>query len=407
MLLPGTADTSAPKSRSVILIGPTGVGKSFIGNKLLKKPLVFKSESRPTSVTKEVGAGEFLVEWVSIRDGEKKAMNLRVIDTPGLGDTEGRSLEFLDTIMQKIKEEQPDVIVMVVPADVRLQITHTVSISAFQACFGKAMRQDRILLLANKAPNAFTLENDFGIIDEDLQEVKLSQTLFGVKDRVNEALAEAGDSMDFSAILPNSAGDSKGVDVLRDVISDVDTTEKWNLSSVVSFTERLKRTMKAVQDENSLHEEYLDQKRQLKRKCDEQRVSLGSYKDLATVLYGAATVAAIVEGGLIVSAGPLSPLVYLAAAFVGHTASTTLQDLVEHQARIVAKTQEELEKYAESVQAKKMMRDQMERFLESLYRLKLKLQETAKVQQDVGVDEFDAFMEAYKQLRIRQDKSDL
>merc|ERR1712242_324183 len=124
-------------------------------------------------------------------------------------------------------------------------------------------------------------------------------------------------------------------------------------------------------------------------------------------LYGAATVAAIVEGGLIVSAGPLSPLVYLAAAFVGHTASTTLQDLVEHQARVVAKTQEELEKYAESVQAKKMMWGQMERFLESLYRLKLKLQETAKVQQDVGVDEFDAFMEAYKQLRIRQDKSDL
>ena len=106
--------------KTFLLIGPTGTGKSFIANRFLKSKK-FISELNCSSVTQKC---QFITEKVIyLSDPEKQEMhvNLTIIDTPGLGDTQGKSREHIDSIIDFIKKPEITVdVIIIVLSETRL-----------------------------------------------------------------------------------------------------------------------------------------------------------------------------------------------------------------------------------------------------------------------------------------------
>ncbi|EDR28672.1 hypothetical protein, conserved [Entamoeba dispar SAW760] len=79
----------------LVVIGSTGNGKSALCNFILKKSF-FKESNNPQSVTKET-IGSY---------GEGDRQDVFVIDTPGLQDSEGRGKQYMDQMVEYIKQQK-------------------------------------------------------------------------------------------------------------------------------------------------------------------------------------------------------------------------------------------------------------------------------------------------------------
>lgn len=114
--------------RVVAMLGASGQGKSWLGNRLLyggqpchqttdfcfEEPCnkcFFAAAEDPCAVTKGAEAVTRIVEWE--RDGVLRKLNLTIIDTPGMADTSGRSIEFLDMILSTLRQNPPDMVMFV------------------------------------------------------------------------------------------------------------------------------------------------------------------------------------------------------------------------------------------------------------------------------------------------------
>ena len=80
----------------LVLIGETGIGKSKLGNFILQNKNVFKVGNTCKSETKSI------IEQKSIVDD----MDLTIIDTPGLNDTDCCDNEIMDIIISKFQEDK-------------------------------------------------------------------------------------------------------------------------------------------------------------------------------------------------------------------------------------------------------------------------------------------------------------
>jgi predicted GTPase len=81
----------------LVMIGASGTGKSATSNSLCGSSL-FPVSAKPTSVTFETTVHP--VKWF----GQKDEPEFIAIDTPGLGDSEGRDTQHIANMVAKLKE---------------------------------------------------------------------------------------------------------------------------------------------------------------------------------------------------------------------------------------------------------------------------------------------------------------
>jgi hypothetical protein len=100
------------KSTTIVTIGPTGAGKSMFCNRFLRSKTAFVSSSSTRSETSETMMKE---TTLSYPDGS--IFIHRAIDTPGIGDTQGRDWDFITGMINFLKELEGGVnlIVLVIP----------------------------------------------------------------------------------------------------------------------------------------------------------------------------------------------------------------------------------------------------------------------------------------------------
>ncbi|CAF1439747.1 unnamed protein product [Adineta ricciae] len=103
---------STVTEKTILLIGETGVGKSFIGNKLLAERK-FNTSGGVNSTTNQTEAYTKRIQLST----DTGLLELTVVDTPGIGDTNGRSSEFLDKIVEYIRTHDINTIAIVVKHD--------------------------------------------------------------------------------------------------------------------------------------------------------------------------------------------------------------------------------------------------------------------------------------------------
>ena len=95
--------------KKVLLIGEIGVGKSFIGNTILNDRK-FESAASGQPLRNVIESHSRLM----ISSNSTDIIMLHVIDTPGIGDTTGKTVQHLDSIIQYIQKNTINMIFIVV-----------------------------------------------------------------------------------------------------------------------------------------------------------------------------------------------------------------------------------------------------------------------------------------------------
>jgi len=168
-------------TRKIVLLGQTGAGKSSIGNKLLQNDNAFKPApiGSPDSLTTEVQQSQSTI-------GD---LRLVTLDTPGLGDTKGRSIEFLNVMMEKIKAEKPHGLIFVINGGAKHDSGVKYALKCFAQCLKPSHQSDlgvpagRILLVVNHLP----ADSDFGgSFAPPVSQASKDTTLAQIVDQSNE-----------------------------------------------------------------------------------------------------------------------------------------------------------------------------------------------------------------------------
>ena len=159
------------EKRTILAVGKTGVGKSKVLSKLIgKKPAVFKSSANTASCTDKVDS----CQWEKVKfkiEGDNKEIHeltfeLKAFDTPGIGDSKGRSKEFLNAIAETIKKEPLNMIIIFVEYG-RLDVGLYNNLEILRECLND-LSQSSSMLIVNKVPTEKELER---LRDEGEEEV--------------------------------------------------------------------------------------------------------------------------------------------------------------------------------------------------------------------------------------------
>lgn len=409
-------------SKKVVLIGPTGVGKSFVGNKLLGKMSggnAFTSKASPWSVTNvsksasnEVKFGEDCRDLIC---SNGSTMHLTVIDTPGLGDTGGRSLAFIDDIMDLIKGERPDAIVLVVHGAERMMITQQLALTAFAACFGETLQQNRVFLLANKASGVASLAGDGGFDVDD--EAKAARLLTEITNEwrvvVNEAMMTRGTNQEILTIFPNSI-DKNGEAGLPPLINAIGKLppSKWNLEHAMKFTDRLEETVKLLSDKNLLLKDVAKNKQILEEKLASTESDRDWYKqEMATYRIatdhagvGVGVSAGMVSVALTGAVNPVVGLVYVGSYLGGWMAQEMRGPRLQQAESLVQKYKADLAAASNTEAESERLRKYYVSTLKLLIRLGEELQQTAQQDAKTGTNAFDNLKSAYNAIKASKNE---
>jgi len=108
-LLYSYCDTMSITEKKVLLIGGTGVGKSFMGDIILNdRKFESAASGQPLRNVIESHSRRMIPQ------NSTDVIMLHVIDTPGIGDTTGKTVQQLDSIIQYIRNNTINMIFIVV-----------------------------------------------------------------------------------------------------------------------------------------------------------------------------------------------------------------------------------------------------------------------------------------------------
>jgi len=129
-----------PRVRRLVLTGPTGAGKSWLGNLLLEndlwlKPGVDEKGKKRGEVFTTSPGQESQTDKISYHKSEVN--DFAVGDTPGLGDTKGNSIEYLDDIITAVKDSDVDAVLLVMNALSRM----TAAVKESTRCLGECLKR--------------------------------------------------------------------------------------------------------------------------------------------------------------------------------------------------------------------------------------------------------------------------
>jgi len=140
-------------AKRVVLIGPTGAGKSRIGNAILKDK-AFGVSSSAVSCTQEPSEHTRNVTLA----GSSVTFELTVVDTPGMGDSSGQSSTMMDKIIEYMRTKTVNIIIIVCPHD-RMSTGLKNSLNVLRECLD-GFDDGSTALFINKAPSDETLSED-------------------------------------------------------------------------------------------------------------------------------------------------------------------------------------------------------------------------------------------------------
>ena len=180
--------------RSIIVVGKTGVGKSKFLNELLGGEFVFKSSADTKSCTDKVQNHLKIVNFKPARHHAQEAqtsqpetetisIGLKVFDTPGIADSEGRSKKFLNKIARTIKDEPLNLLIIVIEYG-KFDTFMYSNLEVLRECLN-GLAQSSSMLLINKVPTEKKLQKSRSKGEEcrDRQEV-----INEINDKVSKAL---------------------------------------------------------------------------------------------------------------------------------------------------------------------------------------------------------------------------
>jgi GTPase Era involved in 16S rRNA processing len=158
----------------VIIVGATGVGKSFLLNRLLKKNS-FESGFNSQSITKEIS-----YDMANIDTENGETIHLSAHDTPGITDSK-MAQSYIDDIMKKMKNENFHQIIIVIQYN-RASVDFYNHLEILERCLNGVI-DSSVMLIINRIPNrtqlkkaaktnpAFDLENELEKLKSEINRI--------------------------------------------------------------------------------------------------------------------------------------------------------------------------------------------------------------------------------------------
>ena len=138
-------------------------------------------------------------------------MKVETTDTPGVPDTEGRAVDFLDKIMMHCRSCPLHGIVWVVDANGRFSADLQMALKAAKECWNGQLTESRLIVYVNKVPNAFSFRGHPKDEVRQKQEEKVSQAVEYVVSYLLGPEKVAG----FQNFVWNEQGSHAGVEFLK------------------------------------------------------------------------------------------------------------------------------------------------------------------------------------------------
>jgi hypothetical protein len=132
---------------TILMVGPTGGGKSSLGNRFVRRE-VFRTSDDPTSETSKT-----VMEETQIQSGPNSMFLHRAIDSPGNGDSEGRDWFFMENNIKFLQNVEPGVnlVVIVVEMGSRAGTDFQLAFKMLHVAFGnRAELWDHTCLVLSK-----------------------------------------------------------------------------------------------------------------------------------------------------------------------------------------------------------------------------------------------------------------
>ncbi|CAF2261260.1 unnamed protein product [Rotaria magnacalcarata] len=199
--------------KRVVLIGPAGCGKSWLGNELLNRPGTFKSAASTDLVTDTILEA---TNKIPLQDNKK--LVLTIVDTPGIGDTKGRSQIFMDQIVNYTRTHGANMLFIILPHG-RINPGLKNNLNALKECINGFYDLQTVLII-NKVPK-----------ESRLKKSNPPQTLQDVENEAKQS---------FAAELNTR---SLATNILIETDLDIDDEVKFNALKVDIYNAIAKSTM--------------------------------------------------------------------------------------------------------------------------------------------------------------------
>jgi len=229
--------------RRVLIVGPSGAGKSVTNNNITKlKPAKTQEEEEDPNKGLRVSAklescsDRILAKGpvdVPTRDGP---MSLVLVDTPGVPDTQGRGVQFLDNILSYVKENPVHGMVFVVDAGGWQSFEMELCMKALKECFNGMLSISRLIIYVNKLPTDFEFEEtDPDIDDEGMRKIR-QEKVHTMRQFLAKNLLQEEDAEKFAMTAWNLQNSRDGADQLKAAIRQL-PEETMNAKEFRTWTE--------------------------------------------------------------------------------------------------------------------------------------------------------------------------
>jgi GTPase SAR1 family protein len=251
--------------RSILIVGKTGAGKSWVLNKLLDKNY-FKSSANTQSCSDKVESVSSLVRGNFELNSNETCFQLKAFDTPGIGDSQGRSKEFLNEIAKTIKTTPLNLLIILVEYG-RLDLGLYNNLEILRECLN-GLAQSSSMLIVNKVPTEKYLDRKRKRGEEVHNRNEVMNEMF---EKLSLAL---GNEFKFKIYLENEDLDENINEVKYDLIRTIIYTrtlylntskvKTWNeivafyTSEIESDQKALNRQMKEFEEETKNRLDKID-----------------------------------------------------------------------------------------------------------------------------------------------------
>ena len=247
----------------VVLIGETGVGKSQLGNFILHKEF-FKVGDHDISETDRISEDKTCIE----------GMNVTIVDTPGLNDTESRDEQIMDKIVEKFQSDNSiDGIILVYSFRKPRRVQkHKELVNNLIRIFGKDLLEERLKVIFTNSSTG--KERDDVEVKKERIQMKDTKEFLGNMIKDDEMIFVNSKRMFYDEFLPNI------VELLNQIYKV--KKEKGSINSALIQKKELEFIEKEKQKEKERLEKELQKQKEeneRKRKEEIQRLEEERHKD--------------------------------------------------------------------------------------------------------------------------------